>query len=77
MAKNGNEIKMYPVYELVCCHEWYNGICNSCGLQADLTVIEIVFDMVEWVTSIELESVTLADHMCIIFTQLHPWLLYK
>lgn len=42
------------------------------GCQQIVTVIEIVFDMAERVTSMEMESITLADHILIIFTELHP-----
>ena len=47
------------------------------GCQQIVTVIEIVFDVAEWVTSMEIESITLADHILIIFTELHPWLFCK
>jgi len=36
-------------------------ICVGC--QQIVTVIEIVLDMVEWVTSMEMESIALADHI--------------
>lgn len=38
------------------------------GCQQIVTVIEIEFDMVEWVKTMEMESITLADHIFIIFT---------
>lgn len=41
------------------------------GCQQFVTVIEVIFDMVEWFTSMEMENITLADHICIIFTDLH------
>jgi hypothetical protein len=46
------------------------------GCQHIVTVIEIVFYIVEWVKTMEMESITLADHIFIIFTELHPGQLY-
>jgi hypothetical protein len=47
------------------------------GCQQIVTVFEIVFDMVEWNTSLEMETITIADHIYVIFTELHPRLFCK